>query len=126
MPTRPQLPATSVSDEALAAMESFHSDTVREVIQAVQGNDIVIVGMKTNPVVKQARKALDEAGLKYTYLEYGSYVTEWKRRLAIKLWSGWPTFPQVFVRGVLVGGNRELRKALTDGTVKNRLTASAA
>jgi hypothetical protein len=35
----------------------------------------------------------------HTYLEYGSYFSKWKERLAIKLWSGWPTFPQVFVDG---------------------------
>ena len=44
-----------------------------------------------------------------------------KKRLAIKLWSGWPTFPQVFVRGVLIGGNDETRRAIADGSLKARL-----
>jgi glutaredoxin-related protein len=45
----------------------------------------------------------------------------WKQRLAIKMWSGWPTFPQVFVRGVLVGGFEDTRKALEDGSLKKLL-----
>lgn len=126
MPSRPQLPTAQVSEPALIAMESFHPDVVREVAQAVQRDAIVVVGMKQNPVVKRARQALDDAGMQYTYLEYGSYLTEWKKRLAIKLWSGWPTFPQIYVRGVLLGGNQELRKALGDGTVKARLASSSA
>jgi monothiol glutaredoxin len=126
MPSRPQLVTAHVSESALTAMESFHADIVREVSQAVQRDAIVVVGMRMNPVVKQARKALAEAGLQYTYLEYGSYLSEWKRRLAIKLWSGWPTFPQVYVRGVLLGGNKELRLALGDGTVKARLATPQA
>ena len=51
---------------------------------------------------RRTREALNEAGVAHTYLEYGSYLSKWRERLAIKLWTGWPTFPQVFVRGVRV------------------------
>ena len=77
--------------------------------------------MAQNPFVKRARKALDAAGVAYRYLEYGSYFAAWKERLAIKMWSGWPTFPQVFVRGVLIGGADEAAKALADGSLRARL-----
>jgi glutaredoxin-related protein len=87
---------------------------------------LVVVGMAQNPVVKKARKALEGAGIRFTYLEYGSYFAQWKQRLAIKLWSGWPTFPQVFVRGVLIGGYQELKVALTDGSLKRMLEQPAA
>ena len=66
---------------------------------------VVVVGMAQNPHVKNVRNALKEAKIEFTYLEYGSYFSEWKKRLAIKMWSGWPTFPQVFVRGSLIGGS---------------------
>jgi glutaredoxin-related protein len=36
------------------------------------------------------------------------------------MWSGWPTFPMVFVRGVLVGGATELRTLIASGEL-NRL-----
>jgi glutaredoxin-related protein len=103
------------------AIADFHADTVAAVKAAVERDPVVVVGMAQNPFVRKARAALREAGIEFTYLEYGSYLSEWKRRLAIKLWSGWPTFPQVFVRGVLIGGNDELRASLADGTLRQRL-----
>ena len=51
--------------------------------------------------------AIYAAGLAYKYLEYGSYLSGWQRRLALKMWTGWPSFPMVFVKGVLVGGARD-------------------
>lgn len=93
---------------AMSDIENFHTDIVREVEQAIAINEWVIVGMAQNPVVKKARKELDKRGVKYQYIEYGSYFSAWKKRLAIKLWSGWPTFPQVFHKGVLIGGAKNL------------------
>jgi glutaredoxin-related protein len=115
------LPPDHRSDEAAAATASFHADVVRDVEAAIAKDPVVVVGMAQNPVVKKVRRALDEAGIPFTYLEYGSYFSEWKRRLAIKMWSGWPTFPQVYVHGVLVGGNAETRAALADGMLQKRI-----
>ena len=39
------------------------------------------------PFVKRVRKALTDAGIAFTYLEYGSYFSQWKPRLAIKMWA---------------------------------------
>lgn len=99
-------------------MASFHADTLREVADAVASNDVVVVGMAQNPFVKKVRAALDEAGVKFLYLEYGSYLSEWKKRLAIKMWSGWPTFPQVFVKGELIGGDALTKEAIARGDLK--------
>jgi glutaredoxin-related protein len=82
---------------------------------------VVVVGMAQNPHVRNVRKALGAAGVEYRYLEYGSYLSRWRERLAIKLWSGWPTFPQVFVRGVLLGGEDLTVAAIADGTLRQRL-----
>jgi glutaredoxin-related protein len=82
--------------------------------------------MAQNPHVKNVRKALTDAGVAFEYLEYGSYFSAWKERLAIKLWSGWPTFPQVFVRGALLGGEELTKAALADGTLKSRAAAPTA
>ncbi len=121
MANPPRLDDEHKSDAALRAQADFHRTTVDEVSRAVERDAVVVVGMAQNPVVKKVRGVLDDAGISFTYLEYGSYLSEWKRRLAIKLWSGWPTFPQVFVRGVLVGGNAETTKALADGSLRKRL-----
>lgn len=104
MPQRPLLAADAYTPETALKVQSVHPEVVAEVAAAVARDAVVVVGMKTNPHVKKVRKALAAAGIAYTYLEYGGYLSQWRKRLAIKMWSGWPTFPQVFVRGVLVGG----------------------
>ncbi len=103
-----------------------HADIVREVQAAIAANDVVIVGMKQNPHPKRARKRLDAAGIPYKYLEYGSYFGEWRRRNALKMWTGWPTFPMVFVKGMLIGGAADLGRLIDSGELKKMLTASAA
>jgi len=62
----------------------------------------------------------DDAGLAYKYLEYGSYLGEWRRRLALKMWTGWPTFPMVFVKGVLIGGASDLAKLIESGELPRK------
>ena len=98
----------------------YRTDIVKEVQAAVAANEIVIVGMRQNPAPKKARRALDAAGIQYHYLEYGSYFSEWRRRLALKLWTGWPTFPMVFVKGVLVGGADDVIRLLAAGELKGK------
>ena len=94
---------------------NYRTDVLKEVQTAVAANDIVVVGMRQNPFPKKARKLLDAAGLAYQYLEYGSYLGEWRRRLVLKMWTGWPTFPMVFVKGVLIGGAEDLARLLESG-----------
>jgi monothiol glutaredoxin len=115
---RTVLASENVAPEALNFITSYHSKTVTEVASAVASNKVVVVGMAMNPFVKKARKALTEAGIDFKYLEYGNYWSMWKPRLAIKLWSGWPTYPQVFVDGKLVGGFNDLNAAMKAGKVK--------
>lgn len=118
MNTRPE-----ATPPAQAAMQQFHTAIVDEVRAAVARDAVVVVGMGWNPLCKKAREALDSAGIAHTYLEYGNYLSMWRPRLAIKLWSGWPTFPQVFVNGGLVGGNSDLRHALDSGAFREWLAA---
>ena len=115
---RPVLAAEKLSADALTYISGYHQAVVSEVANAVANNKIVVVGMGQNPFVKKARKELSNAALDFKYLEYGNYWSQWKPRLAIKLWSGWPTYPQVFVDGKLIGGFQELVKELKTGNLK--------
>lgn len=100
---------------------AYHAGVVGEVQAAVAANDVVVVGMRQNPFPKRARKALDAAAVAYRYLEYGNYFSEWKPRLALKMWSGWPTLPMIFVKGVLIGGASDLERLIAAGELKKLL-----
>jgi monothiol glutaredoxin len=119
--SRPILPETRIHPAIRDTIANYHADIVREVEAAVAANDVVVVGMKQNPVVKKARKALDAAAVRYAYLEYGSYLNIWRRRNALKMWTGWPTFPMVFVKGTLIGGADDLDALIASGDLKRLL-----
>lgn len=94
---------------------------VQEVQAAVATHAVVVVGMRANPYPAKARRLLSAAGIAHHYLEYGGYLSQWRRRNALKLWTGWPTFPMVFVKGVLVGGFDDLKKLHDSGELKAML-----
>ena len=94
-------------------------DIVQEVRDAIRSSDVVVVGMAINPAPRRARKLLDAAGIPYKYLGYGSYFRDWRRRSALKMWTGWQTFPMVFVKGTLVGGASDLAKLIDKGDLKH-------
>lgn len=96
---------------------------VEEVRDAIHRNDVVVVGMAMNPFPVKARKALVAAGVAHQYLEYGNYFNDWRRRNALKMWTGWPTFPMVFVKGTLIGGASELQALIASGELKKLLSA---
>ena len=115
---RPVLDEAHIHPAVRKAISESRQGIVRKVMDAVAANDIVVVGMAINPYPKKARKALDNAKLAYKYLEYGSYLSEWRDRNALKMWTGWPTFPMVFVKGVLVGGADELKALIDSGELQ--------
>ncbi|MEX2239344.1 MAG: glutaredoxin [Burkholderiales bacterium] len=103
---------------------AWRTEIVQEVQDVVAAKDLVVVGMKMNPFPRKARRLLDAAGIAYTYLEYGSYLSGYRRRLPLKLWTGWQTFPMIFVRGVLIGGASELEQLMASGKLKEMLAKS--
>ena len=123
---RPLLPESRVDPAIRDAIASNHRDIIDEVEAAAAGHAVVVVGMRQNPYPKRARKALAAAGIAFHYLEYGSYLNTWRRRNALKIWSGWPTFPMVFVHGVLIGGAAELQKLIDSGELARRLATGPA
>jgi glutaredoxin-related protein len=115
---RLELSADKMSPTASDVVARFHRDIIDEVAATVAKDAVVVVGMAQNPFVKKARRLLEEKAVTFSYLEYGSYFSKWKERLAIKLWAGFPTFPMVFVDGVLIGGHSELAKLEAEGKLK--------
>jgi len=102
---------------------TLNADIVHNVQAAATSHPVLVVGMAGNPFVRRARKSLAEAAIQHHYLEFGSYFKQWRRRSALKMWTGWPTFPMVFVKGVLIGGAQELETQLASGELKRSLGA---
>ena len=121
--TRPILDESRIHPAIRDKVATNRTEIVHEVQAALARHPLVIVGMAINPAPRKARRMLDEAGIAYHYLEYGSYFRDWRRRTALKMWAGWQTFPMVFVNGTLVGGASDLAKLLASGELK-RLLAS--
>lgn len=118
---RPVLDEASIHPAIRASIAQWNQAIVDEVKGAVAANAVVVVGMRQNPFPARARKALDAIGQPFKYLAYGSYLGMWRPRSALKMWTGWPTFPMVFVKGVLVGGASELQALIDSGELKTML-----
>jgi monothiol glutaredoxin len=118
---RPILEETHIHPAIREKVATFQHDIVAEVMKAAAANDVVVVGMGMNPVCKKARQLLETAGQAHQYLEYGNYFNTWRRRNALKMWTGWPTFPMVFVKGNLIGGAQELGALIERGDLKTLL-----
>ena len=112
---RKMLSSAALHESIKDQVEGYHIDIVDEVKAAVSANSVVVVGMRYNDAVYGARKALKKAGIEFTYLEYGGYASQWRRRLALKMWTSWTTFPMIFVDQTFVGGSKDLQRLLNDG-----------
>ena len=113
--TRPVLENSQIHTGIQKKVSQFNLDIIEEVQFALKAHRTVVVGMTQNPVVKSVRQQLDKAGIQYFYLGYGSYFSQWRRRLALKMWTGWPTFPMVFQDGVLLGGAQDVKALIDSG-----------
>jgi monothiol glutaredoxin len=120
---RPILEEARLHPAIRAKVAGHQQQILDEVSGAIASNSVVVVGMAMNPFPARARKALVAIGQPYRYLEYGSYFNSWRKRNALKMWTGWPTFPMVFVKGTLVGGASELEALIASGELKKMLNA---
>ena len=99
----------------------FNGDIVQEVQRAVAAHPVVVVGMAQNPFPRKAVKALRDAGVQPHVLSYGSYLSQWRRRTALKMWTGWPTLPMELVKGVQECGASDVQKQIDSGELKRLL-----
>ena len=108
--TRAILDESRVHPAIRARISEEGRAVIAEVEAAVAANAVVVVGMAWNPFPRQARKWLESAGIAFSYIEYGNYLSDWRKRLPLKLWTGWTTFPMIFVNGEFVGGANDLMR----------------
>ena len=121
--TRPLLADSAIHPAIRQRIAEHHLPVIQQVQNAIAQHPVVVVGLSGNPYVGKARKALDAVGESHEYIEFGSYFSQWRLRNALKMWTGWPTYPMVFVRGTLVGGADDLRRLIDSGELQTLLKA---
>jgi monothiol glutaredoxin len=100
---------------------NLNADIVHNVQAAAASNPVLVVGMAGNPHCRRARRLLRDAQIPHHYLEYGSYFSQWRQRNSLKMWTGWPTIPMVFVKGNLIGGAEDLGRLVKSGEIRRLL-----
>jgi len=97
---------------------------LRETIQQVIENEPVAVFMKGTPQFvmcgnsERALRALREAGAPVTAVDI---LPDPRIRQELSALSGWPTIPQVFVRGELIGGADIVEELAASGELERTL-----
>ena len=100
---------------------------LRERIQDVIENEPVALFMKGTPRFvmcgnsHRALEALRALGAPVTAVDI---LPDPEIRQELSALSGWPTIPQVFVRGELIGGADIVEELLASGELEDRLAAS--
>ena len=98
--------------------------TLREQIEHVINGEPVAVFMKGTPQMvmcgnsERALRALWEAGAPITAVDV---LVDPRIREELSALSGWPTIPQVFVKGELVGGADICEELLASGELQKTL-----
>jgi len=121
IPMRDIFPETKLHPSISDKVANYRKEQVDHVKSLIAAQRVVVVGMAQNPFPKRARRLLDGQGIAYEYLGIGSYLSEWRRRLVLKMWTGWPTFPMIFIDGVLIGGFEDLARLVESGDLKRQL-----
>jgi glutaredoxin-related protein len=113
-----------VHPAAAEKLGGYQAELIERVRGLVSQHDVVVVGMTMNPFPGRARKLLEQQRVAYEYLGLGSYFSQWRVRLGLKMWTGWPTFPMIFVKRTFIGGYSELRGLVQSGELVRMLSAS--
>ncbi len=122
---RPTFDEAKVHPAVRPAIQAFHADLLGQVQALIASHDVVVVGMAINPFPGRARRLLEAQGIAYEYLGIGSYFSGWRQRLALKLWTGWATFPMIFVKGTFIGGFQDLQRLVSSGELSTLLGRSS-
>ena len=102
------------------------TDELRKRITDTITRGRVMLFMKGNPAMPQCGFSAAVVGiLKETGVPFDSYniLADPELREGLKAYSSWPTYPQLYVEGKLVGGADIVREMHTKGELATLLTA---
>lgn len=105
------------------------NDDVKVRIEDQLGSHEILLYMKGSPDFPQcgfsgqAVAALNAVGQPYAYV---NIFEDPEIREGLKLYSNWPTFPQLYVKGELIGGSDILVEMYNSGELKTLLDEAKA
>lgn len=94
-----------------------YTDLLTNLSIKIETDTIVVLDMSNGTYMEKIQSIFRMKGLEIDLQEFGTPFTKKNEREAIKAWSGWQTFPQIFVNGYLIGGYIELKKSFDDGSL---------
>jgi len=101
-------------------------ETIERIKQQIDTNTVILF-MKGSPAMPQcgfssrAVQILEACGADFAYVDV---LAEQDVRQSLPQVSNWPTFPQLFVKGELVGGSDIMMEMYESGELKSLLDAS--
>jgi len=102
------------------------SEVIEQIKQQIETNTVLLY-MKSNPNQPQcgfsARtvQALMECGKRFAYVDI---LTNPEIRASLPAYANWPTFPQLWVKGELVGGCDIITEMAENGELKELIDAA--
>lgn len=105
-----------------------NAETLNQQIDALIGSSDIFLFMKGNPEMPQCGFSanvigmLNSIGAKYKTFDI---LTDMDIRQGIKEYKNWPTFPQLYVKGELIGGNDVITELYETGELKGELGLNA-
>lgn len=98
------------------------SDDLKNRIESLLQSDPVVLFMKGEPESPQcgfsarAVSILQALGVPFKAV---NILADWELRQGLKEYSGWPTYPQLYVQGRLVGGSDIMWEMFQSGQLKS-------
>ncbi len=103
--------------------EGLNSDVVKRIEEILQSSRLVLF-MKGNPDFPQCGFSANAVGiLGQLEAQFKTYdiLQDMELRQALKEYSNWPTYPQLYFQGKLVGGNDIITEMYESGELKELL-----
>lgn len=104
----------------------FHSEDLIKKIESIIASDAIVLFMKGNSDFPQCGfSANTVAILKHLGKAYTTYdiLSDTDVRQGLKEYSNWPTYPQLYFKGKLVGGNDIITEMFESGELKDLLNS---
>jgi Grx4 family monothiol glutaredoxin len=113
---------------SMTAVELDPSRPIEERLKALTSRSNVMLFMKGNPEApkcgfsRQTIELLNETGVPYDSFDI---LSNEEVRQELKKFSNWPTYPQLYVKGELVGGLDVLKELKDEGELADTLRGEA-